>query len=100
MEKRYGLEDSLFSWDGWDDNGIMSPQFYKVELKVPIGPFPVGKQFAVAVLDGDKSLLTFIEEDETSHTFEVALSMGRLLSENEVKDCYGHSHCDCGEDHE
>jgi len=100
MEKRYGLEDALFSWENWEDNGIMSPQFYDVTLKVPIGQFPVGHQFDEAVLDGEKSLIHFIDEDENSHTFELGLSVGRLLTDEEVKDCYGHSHCDFGENHE
>lgn len=64
MEERYGLEDQLFDWDGWDDNGIMCPQFYKVVLKVPVGPFPVGHQFPCAFFNGDKSYISFMDEED------------------------------------
>lgn len=102
--ERISLENHLFTWDGWDENGIMSPMFYKVELKVPIGQFPVGHTFDVAVLDGEKSLITFIDEDETSHTFELGLTVGKSLSDEEVSAAYQRHNpeegCQCGGHHE
>jgi hypothetical protein len=80
MESNHtGLEDQLFLWDGWDENGPMALQFYKVELKVQVGEFPVGTKFAVACVDGEKSVLTLIEENETEHAYELRLSVGNKL---------------------
>lgn len=77
---RNGLEDQLFEWDGWDDNGIMCPQFYKVVLKVPVGSFPVGHTFPVAFLNGDKSTISFMDEEDKEHVFELNLSVGAELT--------------------
>lgn len=77
---RNGLEDQLFEWDGWDDNGFMCPQFYKVVLKVPVGSFPVGHKFPVCFLNGDKSTISFMDEDDKEHVFELNLSIGEQLT--------------------
>lgn len=80
MEEQFGLEDSIFTWDGWDDGGIMNPIFYKVVLKVPVGEFPVGHQFPCACINGDKSSISFIDDAEVEHLFELKLSIGKLLT--------------------
>lgn len=74
--ERDTLEQQLFSWEGWDDNGIMCPQFYNVVLKVPIGSFPVGHKFPVAFFNGDTSVISFMDENDKEHAFELLLSVG------------------------
>lgn len=78
-QKDYGLEDQLFTWDGWDDNGPMALQFYKVELKVPIGEFPVGTKFPVAFFNGDHSILSLMDENDVEHAYELLVSTGKKL---------------------
>lgn len=82
-KERLGLENQLFAWDGWDDNGIMCPQFYKVELIVPIGDFPVGHKFPVAFLNGDNSTISFMDEKDVEHTFELVLTVGKKVERSE-----------------
>lgn len=78
------LEHQIFTWEGWDDFGVMSPTFYNVTLVVPIGPFPVGHKFASAIIDGVKSTITFIDEKETSLSFDLRLSVGPFIVGNTV----------------
>ena len=73
------LEHQLFDWDGWDDNGLMNLQFYKVVLKVPVGPFPIGHKFPCCWLNGDTSTISFIDEQDKEHTFELFVSIGALI---------------------
>lgn len=96
--KRSGLEDALFSWDGWDDGGIMSPIFYKVVLKVPVGEFPVGHQFPCASINGDKSSISFMDDADVEHHFELSLSVGQRLTEQDSKD--DERACACGAAHD
>lgn len=78
-KERVGLENQLFAWDGWDDNGPMMLQFYKVELIVPIGDFPVGHKFPVAFFNGDNSTISFMDEKNVEHTFELVLTVGKKV---------------------
>lgn len=77
---RMGLEDQLFTWDGWDINDPMALQFYNVELKVPIGEFPVGHKFPVAFLNGDHSFVSFMDENDQAHDFELILTVGNKIT--------------------
>lgn len=81
--KRVGLEKQIFTWDGWDDNGPMMPQFYKVELLVQVGEFPPGTKFPVAFFNGDSSTLSFMDENDKEHIFEMHLSLGRKIAMEE-----------------
>ncbi len=83
--KRIGLEEQIFTWDGWDDNGPMMPQFYKVELLVQVGEFPPGTKFPVAFFNGDSSTLSFMDESNVEHIFEMKLSLGRKMSMEEYE---------------
>jgi len=83
--KRIGLEEQIFTWDGWDDNGPMMPQFYKVELLVQVGEFPPGTKFPVAFFNGDSSTLSFTDESNVEHIFEMKLSLGRKISMEEFE---------------
>lgn len=83
--KRINLENQIFTWDGWDDNGVMSPVFYKVELLVQVGEFPPGTKFSVAFFNGDSSTLSFMDENEVEHIFEMHLSLGRKISMEEYE---------------
>jgi hypothetical protein len=77
--RKLGLENQLFTWDGWDDNGIMCPQFYKVELLTPVGEFPVGHKVPVAFFNGDDSTITFSDENDTHHTYQMNLTIGKKV---------------------
>jgi hypothetical protein len=79
--ERITLETQLFIWDGWDDNGPMCPQFYNVELVVPVGEFPVGHKFPVAFFNGDKSIISFMDEEDKEHAFELILTVGPKIEE-------------------
>jgi hypothetical protein len=76
------LEHQIFTWEGWDDFGVMSPTFYNVTLVVPIGPFPVGHKFASAIIDGEKSTITFVDEKETNLSFDLKMSVGSFIVGN------------------
>lgn len=81
-----GLESQLFNWEGWDDNGPMCPQFYQVILKVPVGEFPIGHKFPVAFFNGDKSTISFMDDDDVEHVFELRLSIRNRVTETNVQD--------------
>lgn len=83
--KRQHLENQLFTYDGWDDNGVLSPQFYKVELLVQVGEFPVGTKFPVAFFNGESSTLSFMDENDVEHIFEMKLSLGRKITMEEYE---------------
>ena len=72
------LESQLFSWDGWDENGPMDLQFYKVVLNVPIGDFSVGEKFEYAIFNGDNSILQ-LGRDGKYYEFELKVSVGPLI---------------------
>lgn len=80
-KKKLGLECQLFDWDGWDDSGVMCPLFYKVELLVPIGEFPVGHKFPVAFFNGDDSNITFCDENDNHYTYQLILTTGNKIKE-------------------
>lgn len=78
-----GLECQVFDWDGWDDNGIMCPQFYKVVLRVPVGEFSVGHKFPVAFFNGDNSTITFCDENDNHYTYKMNLTIGQKVEKAE-----------------
>lgn len=45
------MEKQLFDWDGWDDLGTASFQFYNAVLKVPMGEFSIGDKFDTVSVD-------------------------------------------------
>jgi hypothetical protein len=81
-KNRLGLECQLSDWDGWDDNGIMCPQFYKVVLRVPVGDFPVGHKFPVAFFNGDDSTITFCDEKDNHYTYGMLLTLGQKVEKS------------------
>lgn len=78
--QRVGLEEQIFTRDGWDDNGPMCPQFYDVELLVQVGEFPPGTKFPVAFFNGDSSVLSLMDENDVEHMFVMNLSIGRKIT--------------------
>lgn len=81
--EKVGLENQIFVWEGWDDNGPMMPQFYKVELLVPVGDFPVGYKFPVAFFNGDDSTITFCDESDNHYTYQLILTVGKKVERAE-----------------
>lgn len=92
---REPLENQIFSWEGWDDEGPMAMQFSDVELKVQVGDFPAGTKFPHAFLLGESSILAFYDEDGNEHAFDLKLSVGSKI-EGPLHD---HDHCGCGHEH-
>lgn len=87
-KNKIGLENQLFTWREWDDNGPMMPQFYNVELLVPIAEFPAGHKFPVAFFNGDDSNVSFMDENNVEHIYELILTVGKKLEDqkdNNVK---------------
>jgi hypothetical protein len=78
--KRISLDEQLFTSNGWDDNGPLCPQFYNVELLVQVGEFPPGTKFPVAFFNGDAGTISFMDEKEEEHIFELKTSVGRKIT--------------------
>jgi hypothetical protein len=92
------LDNQLFTWKSWADEGPLSMQFNEVTLKVAVGEYPVGTQFPAAFILGDMSLLVLIDEDQEEHGFRLNLTVGEKVDPSELK----HDHadgCGCGHEH-
>lgn len=87
MTERQSIENSLFDWEGWDENGPMDLQFHNVVLKVPIGEFPIGTQFDCAFISGENSILQLYEDSNGGkiHEFELKFSVGSKIQEIEQR---------------
>lgn len=94
---RSTMENQLFTWDGWDDNGPGDMSFSDVELKVPVGDFPAGTKFPVAVWMGSASLLLLIDENQKEFAYELNISVGAQVDPTTLHN-HGDS-CDCGHEH-
>lgn len=58
-----GIEQQLFSWEGWDQSDTASFMFYKVKLRVPLGEHPVGAEFDSAYVSFDTSEMALYVAD-------------------------------------
>lgn len=56
------MEQDLFEWDGWDQVGDTAKCFYKPILKVKVGNFEIGTQFASAIIDDCDGVLSFYND--------------------------------------
>lgn len=95
--ERETIEQSLFTWEGWQDDGPFTLAFDGVTLVKQIGEFPVGTKFQAAFLLGERSLLVLIDEKNTEHVFEMGLNVGSKLET--ITHNQHESACDCGHDH-
>jgi len=75
------LEGQLFTWEDWDEMSVMSLQFYRVTLIVPVGEFPIGHKFETAFIDGEKSVLALYDKDNNETKFHLNLSVGDKITE-------------------
>lgn len=96
---RDSLENQIFSWTSWQDEGPLSMGYSDVTLKVPVGEFEAGTKFPAAFLIGESSLLVFVEHDASGevtkeHVFELVMSVGKRVEIPEHRDA-----CDCGHEH-
>jgi hypothetical protein len=70
------IEQNIFTWEQFSEEGVMSCQFYDVELVVPVGEFPVGTKFTGAYIGGENSVLVLYDETDTPHAFRLNLTAG------------------------
>lgn len=94
MNDRTSLENQIFTWENWSEEGPMSMQFANVELTVPVGDFPAGTKFPFAFILGDDSLLVLVDDQDQEHTFDLKVSVGDKVDVPEHADS-----CDCGHEH-
>lgn len=83
--KRVNLENQIFTWTGWDDIDTMVYQFYNPELLVQVGEFAPGTKFELAILNGDTSTISLMDENRVEHIFEIHLSIGRKITMEEYE---------------
>jgi hypothetical protein len=93
------FDSQLFTWESWAQEGPLSMQFSNVELKVPVGEFPVGTKFPHALLLGDQSILILIDEKEEVYAFNLNLSVGDKVDTSKLMEHNHEDSCDCGHDH-
>lgn len=93
--EREPLENQIFSWEEWNEEGPMAMQYGDVELKVQVGEFPAGTKFPAAFLLGEQSLLVLIDDKQEEHGFALKLSVGEAVQ----PDVHEHDHCGCGHEH-
>jgi hypothetical protein len=91
------LENGLFTWESWAEEGPFSMQFGTVELTVPVGEFPAGTKFPNAIIRGDLSMLILVDDKQEGHAFSLALTVGGKV-ELPV-DVHEGDACDCGHNH-
>ena len=96
-KERKTIEQSLFTWEGWQDDGPWTLSFDEVTLVKQIGEFGPGTKFQAAFMLGERSVLVLMDEQNTEHVFELNLSVGSKL-ETIAHDQHDSS-CDCGHDH-
>lgn len=83
---RTSLDNQIFTWGTWDQEGPMSMQFGDVELKVQVGEFPAGTKFPAAFLMGDASLLVLLDDKQQEHAFDLKVNVGERV-EPEHEEC-------------
>jgi hypothetical protein len=96
---RSGIENQLFEWEEWSEDSPANLQFSNVTLKVPVGDFPVGTKFELALLINSASLLILMDEEENEHAFDLKISVGDRVDLNALEhdddcDCHDHSNDD------
>jgi len=68
------MEKQLFNWVGWDIMDEGKYLFYNCTLKVAVGTFSKGMNFATIMVDYvEGKLILFI--DETEHTYKLQLTV-------------------------
>ena len=85
------LENQIFTWKKWDENGPSDMQFYDVELLVQVGEFPAGTKFPTAFFMGSSSILALFDEKENEHAYELRLGVGEKINPHGDADA-----CGCG----
>lgn len=91
---RVSLEQQLFSWKDWQDEGPGLMGFSNVELKVPMGQFAVGTKFDFAWFYSDLSAVTLVDETNSQeYSFTLTLTPGPAV---ELPSTLGHAdECAC-----
>lgn len=94
---RSSFDEQMFSWENYavDPNEPMTMQFSNVELKVPVGSFPVGTKFPFAIIAGGLSLLVLIDADDNQTGFDLKVSVGEEVQPPQEDQC----EAGCSHDH-
>lgn len=70
------MEKQLFDWSTWDQFDTSGFVFYKVTLKVDIGPYLAGQKFKAASMNYENGKLDFYAKgDEETPTYSVKLGL-------------------------
>jgi hypothetical protein len=82
MLSRKGIENQLFTWDGWDEaaSDAQDSIYYGVQLTSPVGEFPAGHRFSFCNFMPSECLVEFFDnkEDENGHVFRLKLSVEKV----------------------
>lgn len=92
---RQHIEQQLFTWEDWGQDGPGDLQFSDVTLVTQVGEFPAGTKFEAAFWVGSGSLLVLIDKDEVNHIYELNVSVGNKIPQEDLHT----DACDCGHDH-
>lgn len=92
---RQHIEQQLFTWEDWNQEGPADLQFSEVTLVAQIGEFPVGTKFQAAFLIGSASLLILIDDKEVNHAYDLNLNVGDKVDLETLHD----DSCGCGHEH-
>jgi hypothetical protein len=89
--ERTSFDNQIFKWEAWEEmDGELSLQFFDIELNVPVGQFPVGTKFPLALLMGDISILTLVDDQRNEYHFDLKLTVGEAVDPNDYQ-------AECGE---
>lgn len=78
IKERAGLEENLFTWDGWDQQDTACFSFYNCKLKHQIADIPAGTEATAIFVDFAHSYMQ-IEFDDSGDNYRVfALGMSVL----------------------
>lgn len=94
---RIALEKQLFDWEDWDEatGEVGDMAFYNVKLTHSIGEFAAGTEFPAAFWMAGSSLIVLVDDQDTQHTFELNVSVGKKIDLPQVSE----GGCGCGHEH-
>jgi hypothetical protein len=72
------IEDQFFIWDKVDKIGNVVYMFYDVELITSVGKFHIGRKFRDAIVDYERSTMTFREKDDSEYSFHMSVSLSSI----------------------
>ena len=84
MNTRQPIENKLFTYEKFRDLGSGTLDFWNVVLTVSVGSFPAGTKFPSAIISTPASMLGFMDQHGKVHAFNISLSVGEKVSDEEI----------------